>query len=127
MSNSIKDAELKKFIDNDTQTPSVRVGVNVGEALPIALTPSNTGTTTLKTDLTTTEFEITPVAGQMSIEVTNLSVGGGVHYSLNTGVDTTYALIRKDEQLVLNNYAGSIFVRTSTGTKTIQIDQRSLV
>lgn len=46
--NSIKDAELKKFIDNETQTPSVRTFISGGLGL-IAGTDYDTVTATYPT------------------------------------------------------------------------------
>lgn len=87
---------------------------------------ANKGSTILKEDLGIVEFEIVPIANQKDIEITNLSAGGGgVHFSLETGVSDAHAVLGNDDQLSLLDYSGSVFVRTSSGTKTIQIDQRS--
>ena len=92
----------------------------------VAVKPSNTGLTTIKSDLTTAEFEITAVTSQKSIIVTNLD-NVSVHFSISTGVTTSNAFIRRGDQLVLENYGGSVFVRRASGTGSIQIDQESLV
>lgn len=88
---------------------------------------SNTGATILKTDLgAVSEFEIVAVTGQTDVIITSLS-NGKVHFSLTTGVDTTYAEIGKDDQLVLEDFNASVFVIRASGTGTIQIDQRSSI
>lgn len=117
-------------LDSPTDTDEfvIRTRLNNTAASPanVLITPSNTGTTTVKTDLSTSEFEIIAVTGQTSISVMSLS-NGRVHYSLNTGVDTTYGFLNRNEELELINYSGSIFVVRASDTGTIQIDQRSKV
>lgn len=92
----------------------------------IALKPSNTGLSTVKSDLTTSEFEVTAVTGQKDITIINLDAVS-VHYSLSTGVDATFDSLGRGDQLVVSNYAGSVFVIRASGTGSIQINQRSLV
>ncbi len=115
-----RDLEKEKFVDD----PNGKTAVRTLSTVIVDTSASTIGTTTLKTDLTTSEFEITAVPNQEDIVITSLT-SGRVHYSLNTGVDTTYAFISKNDQLVVPNYSGSVFVILSTGTGTIQIDQRS--
>ena len=69
------------------------------------------------------EVEITASAGQQAVTITNISAGK-VHYALSTGVDTTFDSLSKGDQLILNNYAGSVFLIRASGTADVQVDKR---
>lgn len=126
---TVRDLEQEKFVDTAAAETAVRVIVTdlelINPDITVETEPSNTGATTLKTDLSTSEFEITSATGQQDIVVTNLS-SGRVHFSLTTGVSTSNAFLSKGDQLDTRDYSGSIFVIRNTGTGTIQIDKRSL-
>jgi len=92
----------------------------------IAIKPSNTGLTTLKSDLTTVQFEVVAVSGQKDITITNLDAVS-VHFSLTTGVSTSFSSLGRGDQLFVNNYTGSVFLIRASGTGSVQIDQRSLI
>lgn len=95
-------------------------------AVKVTVLPANTGLTTLKTDLTTTPFEVVPVPGQKDIIITSLS-NIRIHFSLSGLVTTDHVSLSRDDQIILTRYSGSVFIRMASGTGTVQIDQRSRV
>lgn len=125
---SVRDLEKEKFVDDSNGNTALNVIVQdmelINPDITVEIEPSTIGGTILKTDLTTVEFEIVAVAGQKDIVITSLTTGK-VHWSLETGVTTNHASVSRNDQIIVENYAASVFVRLSTGTGTIQIDQRS--
>jgi len=122
-SGSLNTNEQRKFTTTANDEVATRIAAP-NEGIPTK--PSDTGLSTIKADLTTVEFEITPVAGQKSITVTNLDAVA-VHVSLSTGVDSTFKSLGRDDEYENEDYAGSVFVIRASGTGSIQIDRALLV
>lgn len=68
------------------------------------------------------EVEITAATGQQNITIINVS-NQKVHYTLDTGVDTTFDSLSKGDQLIKKGYAGSIFLIAASGTPNVQVNR----
>jgi len=105
--------------DDDANTTLTDVETNT-DNLP---KHADSGTTVKVSVGTGSEVEITASAGQQGITITNLT-NQKIHISLNTGVDTTFKSLSKDDEFVMDNYSGSIFVIRASGTSDVQVDRR---
>lgn len=87
----------------------------------VQVSPTETGTTAI-VNIGTSEVEITASALQQGITITQIDAGR-VHWSYQTGVSTSNANIRRTEQIVAENHAGSIFLIAASGTINVQVDR----
>jgi len=76
---------------------------------------------TAKETITDSENEIIPVTGQQRCVITSLGAGK-VHYSFDTGVDTTFNSLSKGDQLEFDG-ENSVFLIRGSGSSDVQVDR----
>ena len=129
------DREFGKFKETASGKTAVRITNEPGEPIDVAFAAgagsateknqvATDGATALQT-ITDTQFEVTPVAGQISVTIANIA-GGSLFYYLVTGVSTSNAFINVGDLLVLKEYKDSVFlIRAAAGSGSVQIDRTS--
>ena len=88
----------------------------------VDIDPAGSGTSSI-VSIGTSPVEVTAATNQLSVTITNLE-SGNVYYRLNTGVTTSDNFLKKREQLILNSYAGSVFLIKSSGSNNVQVDRK---
>jgi len=83
---------------------------------------SNAPTTTITPVSSVSETSITASAGQQAVTITALEAGK-IHYAFETGVSTSNAFIDLGDQLIIRDFAATVFLLAASGTPDVQVDR----
>ena len=106
--------------DGTTLTTANTIASDHGQDVNVISQLATSGDTSI-VNVTTGETTINPITDQLHVTITSLG-NGDVHYALETGVSTSNARLRRDDQLVVENYQGSIFLIRAAGSSDVQVD-----
>lgn len=113
------DLEKAKFRESPA-TPDTVVVATLDENSEGVVKVADSATSEIDTIGTLNEL-VAGVSDQLGFTITSLGAGR-IHYDFDSAATTSNAFIRRGEQLVVDNYSGSLNIIASAGTISYQID-----